>query len=383
MISGSIFARVGVDTGRFTAESFVFRMVMSVPNWGRGRPLQSHLFVMCSPTSIGGVFLFFRFWLLDFLASWLLGFLASWLLGFLASWLLGFSASWLIGFWACGLFSFLLVYVAFGGFLAFRILCIPSSSSAGGVLAFAAFRWFMRLLAAFGGFGFSHPSGFLAFAPFHWFWDLASRIISITTTLFEISLLRTSWGGTPCVAFASHVDPGTSSTILVQGPSCMIRYAVLILQPLQKESSRAPCRNNTDHRTRDIHSQFLHYWHIGLSCRIDPGRRDPYTMSSDGEGFMEAYSSVGRSSSYTEETVAFTTIEASKRGPLLKSRLIGMYKAVLNSYLLQDPDEGVNYFKNTLKKFFLKGSTNVYLYRLLSFFNHRRQNTEFLIFTSI
>ena len=31
---------------------------------------------------------------------------------------------------------------------------------------------------------------------------------------------------------------------------------------------------------------------------------------------------------------------------------------------------------------FLKGVTNVYLYRLLSFFNHRRQNQEFLIFTS-
>ena len=59
-----------------------------------------------------------------------------------------------------------------------------------------------------------------------------------------------------------------------------------------------------------------------------------------------------------------------------------MYKAVLQNDLLQDADEGVNYFKNTLKKFFLKGSTNVYLYRLLSFFNHRRQNTEFLIFTS-
>ena len=111
---------------------------------------------------------------------------------------------------------------------------------------------------------------------------------------------------------------------------------------------------------------------------------------------MEAYSSVGRSSGYTEETlnlsmtakqppsygkvswfryeelvddrVTFTTIEASK--------------AVLQNDLLQDPDEGVNYFKNTLKKFFLKGSTNVYLYRLLSFFNHRMQNTEFLIFTS-
>ena len=83
--------------------------------------------------------------------------------------------------------------------------------------------------------------------------------------------------------------------------------------------------------------------------------------------------------------VTFTTIEASKRGPLLKSRLTGdahMYKAVLQNDLLQDPDEGVNYFKNTLKKLFLKGSTNVYLYRLLSFFNHRRHNTEFLIFTS-
>ena len=92
----------------------------------------------------GGVFIlrffsfclriFFRFWLLGFLASWLLGFWASWLfglLGFSASGLLGFSASWLLGFWASRLFGFLLVYAAFGGFLAFRILCIPSSSSAG------------------------------------------------------------------------------------------------------------------------------------------------------------------------------------------------------------------------------------------------------------
>ena len=134
------------------------------------------------------LFGFLAFWLLGFLASWLLGFLASWLLGFLASWLFGFLASRLLGFWASRLFAGLC-----GCFLADRILCIPSSSSADGVLAFAAFRWFMRLLAAVGGFGFSHPSGFLAFAPFHWLLDLASRIISITTTLFESSLLRTSW----------------------------------------------------------------------------------------------------------------------------------------------------------------------------------------------
>ena len=120
---------------------------------------------------------------------------------------------------------------------------------------------------------------------------------------------------------------------------------------------------------------------------------------------MEAYSSIARSSGYTEETlnlsmtakqppsydrkvscftheelvddwVTITQVEASKRGPLLKSRLMGdahMYKAVLQNDLLQDPEEGVNYFKNTLKKYFLKGSINVYLSRLLSFFNHRRQ----------
>ena len=80
-----------------------------------------------------------------------------------------------------------------------------------------------------------------------------------------------------------------------------------------------------------------------------------------------------------DDWVTITTVEAAKRGPLLKSRLTGdayMYKAVLQSDLLQDPDEGINYFKNTLKKYFLKGATNVYLCILLSFFNHRRQNQE-------
>ena len=75
-------------------------------------------------------------------------------------------------------------------------------------------------------------------------------------------------------------------------------------------------------------------------------------MSSDGEGFMEAYSSMAKPSGYTEETlnlsmtakqppsydgkvswfryeelvddwVTITTVEAPKKGPLLKSRLTG------------------------------------------------------------
>ena len=122
-------------------------------------------------------------------------------------------------------------------------------------------------------------------------------------------------------------------------------------------------------------------------------------MSSDGEGFMEAYSSMAKPSGYTEETlnlsmtakqlvddwVTITTVEAIKRGPLLKAGSQEMPICTRQSSKmtsLQDPDEGVNYFKNTLKKYFLKGATNVYLYRLLNFFNHRRQNLDFIIFTS-
>ena len=88
---------------------------------------------------------------------------------------------------------------------------------------------------------------------------------------------------------------------------------------------------------------------------------------------------------YEELVDDWVTITTGSSQEVLKSRLTGdayMCKAVLQNDLLQDPDEGVNYFKNTLKKYFLKGATNVYLYRLLSFFNHRRQNQEFLIFTS-
>ena len=82
--------------------------------------------------------------------------LASWLLGFLSFRLLGFLASRLLGFWAFRLFV--------------------------GLCGFCS--------------AFTVPLGFLAFAPSHWFWDLASRIISITSSsLFESSLLRTSWGG--------------------------------------------------------------------------------------------------------------------------------------------------------------------------------------------
>ena len=127
--------------------------------------------LVTDPTPGRGIYfrIFFRFFLgivfaFGFLASWLLGFLASWLLG----WLLGFLASRLLGFWASWLLGFLASWLL--GFLAFRLL----GFSASGLLGFSAFCWFMRLLAA-----------------------LAFRILCIPSSSSPGGVFPTSWGGLP------------------------------------------------------------------------------------------------------------------------------------------------------------------------------------------
>ena len=128
------------------------------------------------------------------------GFLASWLFGFLASWLFGFSASWLLGFSASGLFGFLLVYAAFGGFLALAFWLWLFASPAFPVPLRFGFCGFSLVYAALGGFGFSHPlqflSGLFGFGTRSLVFRFGFRIVSITSSsLFESSLLRTSCGG--------------------------------------------------------------------------------------------------------------------------------------------------------------------------------------------
>ena len=244
----------------------------------------------------------------------------------------------------------------------------------------------------------------------------------------------------PCVLF---FRPLISRNIWLKGPFCRSQSSVIACD---KRASAGRLQDYPqDNPPGTIHPPIIHTGILDSLSGIDPGtnnelnyhrvpvpsrdrrlgqwaicgsgagflQRSKGKMSSDGEGFMEAYTSMAKPS-YTEETlnlsmtanqpplcdgkvswfryeelvddwVTITTVEASKRGPLLKSRLTGdayMYKAVLQNDLSQDPDEGVNYFKNTLKEYFLKGARNVYLYRLLSFFYHRRQNQEFLTFTS-
>ena len=71
-------------------------------------------------------------------------------------------------------------------------------------------------------------------------------------------------------------------------------------------------------------------------------------------------------------------LEESKRGPALKNRLVGdaeMYKGLLNRESLMAED-GVKYFRDTLRPHLIKGAESVFLWRFYLFIRARRGNTE-------
>eukprot|EP00435_Cladocopium_sp_Y103_P016760 s2970_g4.t1 len=70
-----------------------------------------------------------------------------------------------------------------------------------------------------------------------------------------------------------------------------------------------------------------------------------------------------------------TELEPEKRGPALRNRLEGeaaVYKRLLDRELLRDPNEGVNYFKRTLRPHFIKSAQTVFLYRFMQFMKFNR-----------
>ena len=80
-----------------------------------------------------------------------------------------------------------------------------------------------------------------------------------------------------------------------------------------------------------------------------------------------------------DEWVDLTTIADEKRGPNLKNRLVEdaqMYKPLLDRERLMDPDNGVQYFKDTLRPHFVKGKEHVFLWRFLLFFRSYRGNQD-------
>ena len=73
-----------------------------------------------------------------------------------------------------------------------------------------------------------------------------------------------------------------------------------------------------------------------------------------------------------------TVLEAGKRDPALKNRLVGdaeMYKGLLDREHLMTSD-GVKYFRDTLRPHLIKGAQSVFLCRFYQFTRARRGNIE-------
>ena len=79
-----------------------------------------------------------------------------------------------------------------------------------------------------------------------------------------------------------------------------------------------------------------------------------------------------------------TELEDEKRGPALRNRLEGeaaVYKRVLDRDALKandPPGAGVEYFKRVLRPHFVKGSTNVFLYRFMQFVRFNRGSADMM-----
>ena len=76
-----------------------------------------------------------------------------------------------------------------------------------------------------------------------------------------------------------------------------------------------------------------------------------------------------------------STLAKELRGPALKNRLNGdasVYKRLLDRDRLKDPDNGVQYFKDTLRPHFVKGAQSVFLWRLFQFMRPRRGTLEMI-----
>ena len=79
-----------------------------------------------------------------------------------------------------------------------------------------------------------------------------------------------------------------------------------------------------------------------------------------------------------------TELEDEKRGPALRNRLEGeaaVYKRVLDRDSLkanEPPGAGVDYFKRVLRPYFVKGSTNVFLYRFMQFVRFNRGSADMM-----
>ncbi len=82
-----------------------------------------------------------------------------------------------------------------------------------------------------------------------------------------------------------------------------------------------------------------------------------------------------------DDWVDLTTLEPVKHGPALKNALRGeaaTYKPLLDRDALRDPQRGVQYFKDTLRVHFVKGSQSVFLWRFFQLLRSHRGQMDFV-----
>ena len=82
-----------------------------------------------------------------------------------------------------------------------------------------------------------------------------------------------------------------------------------------------------------------------------------------------------------DEWCDVTDLAEDKRGPALRNRLIGeadIYKDYLDPEQLREAGEGVDYLKRTLRPFFVKGTSHVFLWRFMQIFKAHRGQQDLL-----
>ncbi len=82
-----------------------------------------------------------------------------------------------------------------------------------------------------------------------------------------------------------------------------------------------------------------------------------------------------------DEWVDITELPPERMAPALRSRLEGdaaIYKPLLDRNLLRDPQNGVDYFKATMRPHFVKGNQSVFMWRFFQFMRASRGNQDML-----
>ena len=124
----------------------------------------------------------------------------------------------------------------------------------------------------------------------------------------------------------------------------------------------------------------------GQAYALHPHGQDPVASATQGITTKIPPSFDGRTSwfSYEEQVddwVDLTTLDPEKHGPALKNRLLGeaaVYKPLLDRDTLKDPEKGVQYFKDTLRPHFVKGSQSVFLWRFFQLLRCHRGQQDLL-----